>query len=664
MFTRSIKSKMLATFISTTIIVMIIIEILISRVVKVALNNNLESSLYNLSNLAGYAVSSGLEFEDVDAVESAVKGFTKQEEFTFIHVLNADKKAVYSYRKDGLAPINQMDAHSLAKIKNERFKEVPVKSGNDVIGTVILGISLEKNNQAVASVANSVLIISLVSIGIFTLITLMLANMIAKPIRKIAEIAAELAEGDLDQEVRYRSEDEIGKLAKSFRAIIEAQRHKAEVANQIAKGNLSVEANAVSSADVLGKAMVGMKNRIGELVTDINMFISAAEEGKLDIRANAERYTGEFNHIIEGVNRLLDVVLKPVNEASVILNSVSKRDLTVRMQGNYSGDHAKIKLALNSAIDNLDNALQKVTIGANQVNSASNQIASGSQTLAEVATQQASSLQEISSSVKEMSSMTKQNTANTKEGRALSEGARSIASQGMERMRQLSEVINRIKDSADETAKIIKTIDDIAFQTNLLALNAAVEAARAGEAGKGFAVVAEEVRNLAMRSADAAKNTSSLIAESVHNAEEGVIVNESVYKNLEEINEQVRRVNEVMDEIAAASEQQTHGTEQINGAVEQLDQLTQQNAANSEQSAGTAEELSSQAAEMQSMVVGFKLSKNMSAPLVNPVRKPAQKNSKNKAPVEIKSPAHTKTPEEIIPFDDYNDDDNAILNSF
>jgi methyl-accepting chemotaxis protein len=176
-------------------------------------------------------------------------------------------------------------------------------------------------------------------------------------------------------------------------------------------------------------------------------------------------------------------------------------------------------------------------------------------------------------------------------------------------MQRLSEAIEKIKLSSDKTAKIVKTIDEIAFQTNLLALNAAVEAARAGDAGKGFAVVAEEVRSLAMRSAEAAKNTADMIDESVDNAENGVALNQEVLKNLQEINERATRVSEVIMEIAAASEQQNEGIRQISGGIEQMNQITQHNAANAEESASAAEELSGQAYEMQSMVANFKLSK-------------------------------------------------------
>ena len=255
-----------------------------------------------------------------------------------------------------------------------------------------------------------------------------------------------------------------------------------------------------------------------------------------------------------------------------------------------------------SIVGPINRVINNMTGGSEQVASASEQLASTSQQMSEGASEQASSLEEISSSLEEMSSMTKQNATNSRQATTMATDASNAAKQGKEKMQRMDAAINRIKQSSDETAKIVKTIDEIAMQTNLLALNAAVEAARAGEAGRGFAVVAEEVRNLAQRSADAAKNTADLIAESQKNAENGVGASQEVNSILEDIAVKIQKVDQLIAEVSSASSEQTQGIDQINTAVGQMDTVTQQNAANSEESASASEELSGQAQQLNAMV--------------------------------------------------------------
>ncbi|MEM8873000.1 MAG: methyl-accepting chemotaxis protein [Planctomycetota bacterium] len=245
----------------------------------------------------------------------------------------------------------------------------------------------------------------------------------------------------------------------------------------------------------------------------------------------------------------------------------------------------------------------ELSSGADQATNAAGQVSSSSQSLAQGASEQAASLEETSSSLEEMSSMTKKNADTAREATALSNEASASAARGNEAMQKMSSAITQIEGSAKETAKIIKVIDEIAFQTNLLALNAAVEAARAGEAGKGFAVVAEEVRNLAMRSAEAARNTSTLIQQSVENANSGVEISNEVASVLEDITRGSEKVNGLISEIAAASSEQATGIEQVNTAVAQMDKVTQESAANAEESAAAAEELASQSEQVRSVVI-------------------------------------------------------------
>ncbi len=246
-----------------------------------------------------------------------------------------------------------------------------------------------------------------------------------------------------------------------------------------------------------------------------------------------------------------------------------------------------------------------LTTGADQVASASGEVAQASTSMAEGASEQASSLEETSASLEEMTAMTQQNAENADQAKKLADDARKHAGQGQKSMENMMLTITDIKKSSDDTAKILRTIDEIAFQTNLLALNAAVEAARAGEAGKGFAVVAEEVRALAQRSAQASKTTATMIETSQQNADQGVSVANEVNSILLEILKAVDKVSQFVAEVSAATREQAQGLGQINTAVSQIDQVTQGNAANSEEAAAASEEMSAQAEQMREMVLSL-----------------------------------------------------------
>jgi methyl-accepting chemotaxis protein len=298
-----------------------------------------------------------------------------------------------------------------------------------------------------------------------------------------------------------------------------------------------------------------------------------------------------------------------------------------------------------------------------QISQGSDQVAQASQSLAQGASEQASSLEETSSSMEEMSSMTRQNADNANKADRLMNETKTLVGTGVDAMGRMSNAIEKIQVSASETAKIIKTIDEIAFQTNLLALNAAVEAARAGEAGKGFAVVAEEVRNLARRSAEAAKSTADLIEGSQKNAEAGVQVAQEVATALASIQDSSGKVATLVGEIAAASKEQAQGIEQINTAISEMDKVVQQNAASSEESSSAAEELASQAQELNAIISGQESEKNV--PVGGPRERPLPevtsakvlkpKAKKRLAPVVKKASASTSVaskPEDVIPLDE------------
>jgi len=245
---------------------------------------------------------------------------------------------------------------------------------------------------------------------------------------------------------------------------------------------------------------------------------------------------------------------------------------------------------------------ENLSMGAEQTVSAAAQVSSASQSLAEGASEQASSLEETSSSLEEMASMTRRNSENARKANELGKLAREAADNGVGNMQTMSAAMEAIKVSSDDIAKIIKTIDEIAFQTNILALNAAVEAARAGEAGMGFAVVADEVRNLAQRCAQAAKETAGKIEDAIAKTGQGVELSSKVAVGLNDIVDKVRQVDELVTEVSGASREQTDGITQINTAVSQMDKVTQSNAANAEESAAAAEELNAQAETLKQSV--------------------------------------------------------------
>ncbi len=297
------------------------------------------------------------------------------------------------------------------------------------------------------------------------------------------------------------------------------------------------------------------------------------------------------------VNVPVDKVLKDARAimyTTILLGSISLLTLIV------------VVFFISQSISNpIHRIVTQLNRGSDEVTTASNQISNSSQGLAQGATEQAARLEETSASLEEVASMAKKNSENSLLANTLANQANTAADKGTQSMDKMINAINMIQKSSEETSKIIKAIDEIAFQTNLLALNAAVEAARAGEAGKGFAVVAEEVRNLAMRSAEAARNTSTMIEESVTNANNGVTISTEVAQSLEEISEVVKKVDNIIREITAASQEQTNGIEQVNAATTEMGRVTQSNAASAEESASASEELSAQAKQMNDIVANL-----------------------------------------------------------
>lgn len=439
--------------------------------------------------------------------------------------------------------------------------------------------------------------------------------------------------------------------------------------NEMVNGHITVKKNALAVVTEYGKGNFNatmeklpgqkafindildeLRNNLTSLTLEVSDMVLSAREGDLSKRADSSSFMGDWAVLVNDVNNLVDGILTPIDETILALERMAKGDLTTKITSDFKGDHAKLKnsinatieqmplleavyilesmaggdftkemstnyegdakklsVALNQTISSMNDVLGQVTTTVREVQKGSLQVADTSQSLSQGATEQAASLEEITSSMNEIGSQTRMNAENANKASELTNMAKSAAQKGNKEMEELNRAMSDITKSSNEISKIIKVIDEIAFQTNLLALNAAVEAARAGKHGKGFAVVAEEVRNLAARSATAAKETSDLIENSISSVNNGANLAARTGEALEEIEKGSISAAEIVEEIANSSGEQASGVSQINEGLHQIDSVTQQNTASSEEAASAAEELQGQSNNLQSLIDKFLL---------------------------------------------------------
>ncbi len=391
-------------------------------------------------------------------------------------------------------------------------------------------------------------------------------------------------------------------------AVVNPINEVTDILEEYAAGDLTKEIRELPGKQVaLSQSLTTIRTNLQALIDEGVNLAEKAEQGELSTRASLEGFQGGYRKIIEGMNRTLDNVLRPINEGLETIERMAKGDLTSKVTSNYKGDHARIKNSLNSTLDSLNEIMSQITVAAKEVRNGAVQVSDSSQTLSQGATEQASSLEEVTSSMTEIGSQTKTNAENARQANQLAKESRSSAESGNEQMSQMLQAMEDINQSSGEISRIIKVIDEIAFQTNLLALNAAVEAARAGIHGKGFAVVAEEVRNLAQRSATAARETTELISGSGKKVEAGSQITNETAIALGEMVTSITKVTDLVGEIASASDEQAQGIDQVNDALSQIDGVTQSNASNAEESASASEQLSSQANYVQQLISRFKI---------------------------------------------------------
>ena len=352
-----------------------------------------------------------------------------------------------------------------------------------------------------------------------------------------------------------------------------------------------------------------IEQEIGQLVQDV-------KSGDLSTRINMGDKQGFAKTLSSGINELADVIDGVLGDINRVMEAMAEGDLTLAITNDYQGVYAECKNNINGTMTNLSNFIIQIRDAADFIDSSSQEIASGNDNLSQRAEQQAASLEQTAASMQQLAGTVKNNADNTQQANHVVNAASQLAQKGGEIVKSAIIAMQDINDSSNEIAEIIGVIDEIAFQTNLLALNASVEAARAGEQGRGFSVVATEVRNLAQRSANAAKQSSDLIQNSVQKVRAGTaFVNETGHA-LTEIVNSVAQVGQIVGHIASASAEQTAGIDQVNQAVSQMDDITQQNAALAEQAAASSISMHNQANDMNKLLSFFKVdSKGIAQPV-------------------------------------------------